>query len=242
MQVKTIILFCIILLLFTGSKPLKLKSELPDKGIYREIFGSRYEEALSFIDQHDRFDSIFRAENISPHFIFSLVFPELIRYSAIRDQLEIASLFTLYIQFGSGYANFSIGPFQIKPSFALQIERDYSQLNNAKMDAFDISDTPSARKERIKRLNSGDWQAIYLILFVRIMDEKYKTVKWDTEKARMVFYAKAYNCGYYKTRDEIETISKQNSFHINPFSDSEERYSYAQIAEEFYSTHPSTLQ
>ena len=47
----------------------------------------------------------------------AIFFPELIRYSFIRDLLETTALEYLYIENGKNYADFSIGRMQMKPSF-----------------------------------------------------------------------------------------------------------------------------
>ena len=38
-----------------------------------------------------------------------VIFPELVRYSAIRDKMEITLLKTLYRNLGEDYADFSVG-------------------------------------------------------------------------------------------------------------------------------------
>ncbi len=53
----------------------------------------------------------------------AVIFPELVRYSAIRDALEISLLKTLYVYKGDDYADFSVGIFQLKPSCAVQIRQ-----------------------------------------------------------------------------------------------------------------------
>ena len=51
-----------------------------------------------------------------------IVFPEMVRYSKYRDFLETKFLEILYIQYGKQYADFSIGKFQMKPSFIEEME------------------------------------------------------------------------------------------------------------------------
>ena len=58
----------------------------------------------------------------------AVVFPELIRYSALRDKIEITLLKSLYIYKGDDYADFSIGQFQMKPSFAELIHKNVQLL------------------------------------------------------------------------------------------------------------------
>jgi len=57
--------------------------------------------------------------------VLSIVFPELIRFNAIQDKIETFALQSLYVKYGKDYANFSVGPFQVKPSFAESLEKDF---------------------------------------------------------------------------------------------------------------------
>lgn len=50
------------------------------------------------------------------------------RYNALKDDIESESLKVLYVQFGKTYADFSIGVFQMKPSFAEGVETLAAQL------------------------------------------------------------------------------------------------------------------
>ena len=64
---------------------------------------------------------------LNPYFVLAIVFPELIRYSKLQDVIESNDLKVLYVQFGDTYSNFSIGRFQMKPSFCEQLEKDYNK-------------------------------------------------------------------------------------------------------------------
>ena len=52
----------------------------------------------------------------------AILFPELIRYSVYKDFFETQALELLYIDYGKKTADFSIGRFQMKPSFAEAVE------------------------------------------------------------------------------------------------------------------------
>lgn len=57
----------------------------------------------------------------------AIVSPELIRWTAFKDFFETTALELLYVKKGKTYADFSIGHFQIKPSFVEQLEAYVSQ-------------------------------------------------------------------------------------------------------------------
>lgn len=89
---------------------------------YAEIFGNDWQKALTFLEENNNWIKPALAEYDVPYDeAVAVVFPELVRYSALRDKMEITMLKTLYRNLGDDYANFSIGVFQIKPSFAEEI-------------------------------------------------------------------------------------------------------------------------
>jgi hypothetical protein len=55
--------------------------------------------------------------------VLSIVFPEIIRYNAFKDFLETKTLEWLYVEYGKDKADFSIGLFQMKPSFVEKLEK-----------------------------------------------------------------------------------------------------------------------
>lgn len=92
---------------------------------YKQAFGSDYTWAVNWLQQNkaviqknaDQF-------NIPAKALMAIVFPELIRYNTVFDALEINSLRYLYVSEGKDYADFSVGYFQMKPSFAEMVEQD----------------------------------------------------------------------------------------------------------------------
>lgn len=215
------------------TKPLQTKK-------YVQIFGDKYTEAITFLyNNHWIWDTL-KTNQVDPAFAIAIVFPELIRYSAIQDKIEKGGLFSLYIYYGEKYANFSVGEFQMKPSFARQLEEDLSRLpkRTAKQQAipYNLSDTREARKERLKRLDNMQWQVRYLALFVRIMDHRYKNKQWTSNEEKLKFYATAYNYGYTKPADEIRAATGKKYFHLG-WASQGERYCYADISADYASNH-----
>ncbi len=191
-----------------------------DRIDYPQIFGDKYTEAENYlINQHWISDSLI-ANGLSPDFAKAIVFPEVIRYSVIKDKLELQGLFTLYVQYGERYSDFSVGHFQMKPSFAWQLERDVLNCNSRykSRDIIDTADTPAARLARVKRLNSAIWQVQYLVWFVQIMDQRYGSDFNNDLCCKLRFYAAAYNVGYNKPEEAIRKAMKRNTFHTALFS------------------------
>ena len=211
-------------------------SKQVEKHNYKEIFGDKYAEAQSYLAQQEWITNTLIAWGISPDFGKAIVFPEVMRYSAIRDKLELQGLFTLYVQYGTKYSNFSVGRFQMKPSFAMQVECDVKGLPDvyrAALHSVDTSDTPGARLARVKRLESPEWQIQYLIWFIKLMDHRYSGIYKANITDKLKFYATAYNCGYTNPEQVILQNTKKRNFHTALFR-CDERYNYGDIASTYY--------
>src|SRR5674476_1475160 len=97
---------------------------------YQEVFGDDWKKAQAFErDNRSWMEPILAKNHISYPIAIAIVFPELVRYSALRDKMEITLLKTLYVNLGEDYANFSIGQFQMKPSFAEMIREQWPAVS-----------------------------------------------------------------------------------------------------------------
>lgn len=203
---------------------------------YREVFGDKYSCALRYLDQQWIQDTLFICGQ-DPCFAKSVVFPEVIRYSSIHDEIQLQALYTLYVQYGKQYADFSVGQFQMKPSFAEQVEKDAYTLsilkNNKNLLQIDTSATPQSRLARIKRLNNPAWQLLYVIWFIKVTENRFKAISWKSETEKIKFIATAYNSGYNRTPDYIFRLSAQKRFYTTLFKSSH-CYNYADICHEYY--------
>jgi len=210
-----------------------------DPADYAKIFGRAYAAALEFAGRHAEVDEIFRAWDIPAAFAWAIVFPELIRYSALADVLETGNLKVLYVQFGRGYADFSVGHFQMKPSFAETLERDFLRLadvaDKARMEGtpFGRADTIENRRARAARLTDVAGQARYLAVFIRVMDKLYPRESWADDVDKLRFYATAYNVGYRRGAAQIRKEAVLPRFHTGLIF-SKPAFSYAAISADFY--------
>lgn len=201
---------------------------------YSEIFSKDYQRAIQFLKSEKGIDSIVRSHGLNPKEVIAIGFPELIRFNSIQDKIETFALETLYVQYGKSYANFSVGEFQIKPSFAEAIEVDFikefgvkeSKLNYH-IDPTDTFQDQENRAKRLKRIKSRTGMINYLCLFWKVMEAKYPD--WKSEEAKIKFLATSYNCGYWKLPKEIESFQSKKFFHTG-FNINPTKYNYAAIA------------
>lgn len=202
---------------------------------YRSIFGARYDAAARFLRDNAWIGGALDLPPGDTRIALSVVFPELIRYSALEDDLQVRGLKVLYVQYGRSYADFSVGRFQMKPSFAEQIEADAARLFDARerkalgIDPFRRGDTSALREQRVRRLDDLEWQVRYLRLFILVMGKRYPAVARSGAEDRLRFYATAYNTGYAAGPAAIRRRLGRRLFHVGRFVPAE-TYDYADVA------------
>lgn len=180
--------------------------------------------------------------NADARFMQSIVFPEVMRYSSIKDGVEAESLRTLYVQFGKEYANFSIGQFQMKPSFAEEVETKSAQLLPESILKelqlqYALSDAQTIREQRVERLQDTDWQMVYLTAFIAICNKSYSDKKFSSPTEKLQWYATVYNAGFNKTDAFISKKIEQDNFYLSQQMPGK-KFKYAAIAGWYYTKAP----
>ena len=216
---------------------LLIKNGFPqNSGFYKENL-IKYNEAINYLTNNSWIIDSLCVYKCEPAFTIAIAFPEIIRYNSIQNLVETSALEVLYVQYGKAFANFSIGRFQIKPSFAENLEQDYLKLPITlpylKIH-FNNKDNIYSRIERLKRLSNDKWQLFYLYIFTEVLNYKYKAKTWKTKEEKLKFYATAYNTGYNKSEISIINESSKSRFYTT-FIKSDKFYNYASISVEFYS-------
>lgn len=150
--------------------------------------------------QRDEWYSVWKEYDVPCDVAESIVYPELIRYSIFQDKLEKAAVSMLYVKKGSEGCDYSIGRFQIKPSFAEDVEKRWMKSNLPQKYGlyFDTKETQMARKSRYARLENDEWQCIYIAVFLRML---------------YLDYGSCDNSGNI-VQDGIETLSKKEQVRL----------------------------
>ncbi len=204
---------------------------------YQEIFGDDWSKAAAYERENRSWiEPLLEKNNVSYPLAIAVVFPELVRYSALRDKMEITLLKALYINLGEYYANFSIGQFQMKPSFAAIIRDEAPGMMSRRSDITfkepdDFSDIQNYRKSIITDMEDPKIQLTYLIAFFRICEKKFKTNRMN-ETDRIRFLATAYNYGIDKNADQIKSMIDKRFFTTKLIRG--ETYSYSDISLYWY--------
>jgi hypothetical protein len=200
---------------------------------FQEIFGNDWQKALSFVETNNKWiKPVIEKYQISYPLAIAIVFPELVRYSALRDKMEITLLKTLYTNLGEDYANFSIGPFQMKPSFAEQVrEKSFRVMGRKARTLFKEKSTydnnTKYRASIVRDLEVPVTEINYLVAFIRICEENFKG-QWNDEKSKIKFLATAYNYGISKTSEEIAGMTDKKFFNTKLFKT--ENYCYSEVS------------
>lgn len=204
---------------------------------YESVFGSDWAKANTFeAENRVWIEPLLKKHNISYPLAIAIVFPELVRYSALRDKMETTLLKTLYVNLGEYYANFSIGQFQMKPSFAEKIRNQAPSVMNRRSgirfrNEKEYSDIKNYRKSIVSDLEDPITSFNYLIVFIKLCGNKYKTETMD-DVTRIKFLASAYNYGIDKTSDEINSMIDKKFYNTKLFKT--DNYSYSDVAVYWY--------
>lgn len=207
---------------------------------YPEIFGSHWKEANQFVQSNEIWmQHQCKTWHVDYPLAVSVVFPELVRYSALRDKMEITLLKTLYTHFGSEYSDFSVGVFQMKPSCAEEVLSGVSSFDLPKVSSHFIREhqglnEKATRAAIVRELENPRSQFRYVLAMITLLEKRFAGRQWEDEKEKVRFFAAAYHGGFNNSETWIFRQTKTPSFHTGLVKPSV-GYSYAEVAVFFYS-------
>ena len=101
---------------------------------YSTVLGNHWQAAETWVSNNEFW---IRPEieqyNISYNEAVAVIFPEVVRFSIMRDNRDKAILKALYVNNGKAYADFSIGILRMKPSFAEAVRQELSLVNDSRL-------------------------------------------------------------------------------------------------------------
>lgn len=206
---------------------------------YKKIFNHNWSEAELYAKQHrHELDIILSDFDVSSDMAEAVIFPELLRYSALKDFMETAAVKALYVKNGSAKSNFSIGRFQMKPSFAEEIERAWmkSDFPHRYEIYFNLSNNIEERKARILRLDDPFWQSVYLAMFIKLLYTKFPELSTQSIDYQVRFCATSYNISFTGSYNFINSHFSSKYYHTDFLPNSKTTYySYCDIASFYHS-------
>lgn len=200
---------------------------------YREIFAEDWVKAEQYVTANRHWmEPVLKDNNIPYRLAIAVIFPELVRYSALRDRMETTLLKALYVNLGEEYANFSIGRFQIKPSFAEIICLEAPKALGKRSDIRfprreEFENISNYRKSLVVDLEDPKTQFNYVIAFMKICEKKFRTDGMSTGE-KLKFLSTAYNYGIDRSIEEISDMIESKFFTTKVFKS--ETYCYSDIA------------
>ena len=184
---------------------------------YKKIFGRDYEQAAAFLAKEKWIGERINGYGLPVDEVLAVVFPELIRFNSIQDKIEVLALESLYIQYGKSYANFSIGRFQIKPSFVEMLENKILESKSPiavwlKLTPSDTVQNESNRHKRLQKMKRLESAVDYVCAFYA-WTEKTQSY-WPNLETKIKYLATAYNAGFYLPENEIKKLQNKKFFHV----------------------------
>jgi hypothetical protein len=239
---KNLVCWLFLALLFGNNGELYGQKDGAKTENYPEIFGEDYQKAIDFVtDNKALINTSCKKYNLEPLMLMSVVFPELIRYNAFRDFFEAGALEYAYVYGGTSAADFSIGFFQVKPSFVEQLE-NLVKKNAAESWAAPFAtdfkyslienNTPSLqRQRRHERLQSTEWQLKYVACFYKYVSHKFAAhLKNKSAAEQLKFIATAYNAGFNRSVASLLKCEQQQFFPHGISYPQKEQYNYANVS------------
>ncbi len=222
----------IMVILFFSIKPLE----------YEKILAPDYIKGINYLEENrETFNLILKDNSRKRAIIISVVFPEIVRYSLIRDLFETKSLEIGYVSRGAEFIDFSVGRFQMKPSFVESIEnsvRASEVLSKKYPDIIEYKsrDKRARRKERVKRMKSLNWQIRYMMAFYDVVSQQHPFLEEESLHYCVRFFAAAYNHGFYADKIELEEWMYRKTYPYGPGVNGQQ-YAYSAISEYFFKKH-----
>ena len=163
---------------------------------------------------------------------FAIVAPEASCYNPLTDYFETAAVKKDYP--ASGSPDYSIGLFQMKPSFVESLENEVAKDATLKAKygsklAYSSNNVTAKRRERVERLADTNWQIYYLAVFVDVVKKRTSTWNLKDAESKVRYWSTMYNAGFYLSRARVE-----HRFGVKQFPRGTKEFNYSAVAVELY--------
>lgn len=204
---------------------------------FAEAYRPEYTEALQWVKTNKQLITKIFGHDAAP-LVLAIAFPEVVRYNELSNWLETQGLELAYVSGGSHRADFSIGPLQIKPSFAEFLEREQGRycLPPALAAPFtSLQGQPAtARRQRLERLKSTEGQLTYLLAFYQWATQHFAhELCGKPARERLRLLATAYNVGPQHSAATLRKAMHRKRFPYGKHYPGPQ-YNYADIAVFFF--------
>lgn len=189
------------------------------------------------IDRTSQFlvDKVLTSFDTASVFAVSIAAPEVIRYHELSNLMEVQALRLMYAELGSREVDFSVGYFQMKPSFIEELEERLSKdatlsTKYQELIQFSTTELSKIRQERIDRILDRAFSQLYLKAFVDIMYQEHESLlNCLQKKEQLQFLATAYNMGFgFNTQSILNYQYKQHFPYGSSFKG--EQYAFGKLS------------
>lgn len=205
---------------------------------YFGTYPHRAQAALDFWQQHPECCDSLRLSLSDNEMLFAcaIVSPEVSQYSQLEDIAQFKAMALVYILHAQG--DYSIGYFQMKPSFAARIEtlvgadKELLRRHAPLIISYSKEEDPDGRRkrhDRLDRLTNLGWQVRYLAAFVDIVKQKTASTRFKDDNEKLRYWATLYNAGVDSSPSRVASCMKKKQFPRRG-----ERFNYADVTVEFY--------
>jgi hypothetical protein len=205
---------------------------------YSTILGNHWKAAETWVSNNEFW---IRPEiekyNISFKEAVAVIFPEVIRFSIMRDSRDKAILKALYVNNGKPYADFPIGILRMKPSFAEAVRQEMSLVDDSRLQKI-LSRRHSYMDERRYRAMIADEledirvQISYVTAYMLLYANKPAMPEGE-ERIRLL--AAGYNETPVMDAEKLRLKSDEKLFGTDTVT--EEKYFYCDVALFWYRQH-----
>jgi len=212
---------------------------------YERLYEVGYQEATDYLHVNQQLIEHVWSDNPADiSTALPIVFPEIIRYSYMIDYFQESAMSIVYVHYGSGKGDFSIGRLQMKPTFAEDVEQYVKVFNMQIKYSALLSNSKNMQRQRelrINRLKNDSLQFVYLKAFCEIMQRRFANYEWKSQEEKIKFFATAYNCGLKADYPTIIIWSEKIYYPYGKYSINNSS-NYGDIAVYFYVKDFSKLQ
>ena len=132
----------------------------------------------------------------------------------------------------TGISDFSVGPFQMKPSFIEDMEKyvcDNPKLAKKYNNLISQGSNREKRKFRLEYLSSWFGQLKYLELFIMIAKSRTKTIDFKSVEDKLKYWATLYNAGINCSHEKVIRLQK-----IKSYPKFYNKFNYSEVSYEFF--------
>ncbi len=202
----------------------------------------KYDTATAFfINNQNDIAAQCNRYNAPMRVIVSIVFPEVMRFSQLSNFMETSALHIAYTNGGKEAADFSIGHFQMKPSFVERLEQavrdNFTTWGSpfVRITQYTTKHDMGHRYERLQRMEQLSWQVTYACCFYAYVVNTFgRYFSHKSEEDKIWFLAAAYNVGIQYNSEHIERIGTIPNFPYGVRFSAETQYVYSDVALGYY--------